>query len=42
MGQLVLEVERIVAGRAKVERINKANGQLITPNEILDKIREVK
>ena len=39
-GQLVLEVERIVAGKIAVERTNKANGQLITPNEILDLIEE--
>ena len=40
LGQLVLEVERVVSGRIVVERINKANGQLITPNEILNLIGE--
>ncbi len=34
MGQLALEVER-VAGRKKVTRINRANGELIPPDEIL-------
>jgi 2-oxoglutarate ferredoxin oxidoreductase subunit alpha len=36
-GQLVLEVER-VAGRQKVVRVNRANGEMITPQMILDAI----
>ncbi|MFU8772133.1 MAG: 2-oxoacid:acceptor oxidoreductase subunit alpha [Anaerolineales bacterium] len=35
LGQLALEVERIV-GRKKVTRINLANGELISPQMILD------
>jgi 2-oxoglutarate ferredoxin oxidoreductase subunit alpha len=37
LGQLALEVER-VAGRKKVSRINLANGEMITPQMILEKI----
>jgi 2-oxoglutarate/2-oxoacid ferredoxin oxidoreductase subunit alpha len=35
MGQLALEVERI-AGRRKVTRVNRANGEMVTPQMILD------
>ncbi len=35
LGQLVLEVERVVKGRASVERLNKVNGELFRPEEIL-------
>ncbi|MBN1179435.1 MAG: 2-oxoacid:acceptor oxidoreductase subunit alpha [Anaerolineae bacterium] len=34
MGQMALEVERVV-GRRKVRRVNRADGQLIKPDEIL-------
>jgi len=37
LGQLALEVERI-AGRSKVVRVNKANGEMVTPRMILDAI----
>ena len=37
LGQLVTEVERIV-GRRKVMRINRADGQMIDPQEILEAI----
>jgi 2-oxoglutarate ferredoxin oxidoreductase subunit alpha len=37
LGQLALEVERI-AGRHKVVRINRADGQMIDPEEILEAI----
>jgi 2-oxoglutarate ferredoxin oxidoreductase subunit alpha len=37
LGQLVLEVERVV-GRRKVVRINRADGQMIDPEEILEAI----
>ncbi len=37
LGQLALEVER-VAGRSKVVRVNRANGEMVTPQEILDAI----
>ncbi len=39
MGQLALEVERIV-GRAKVRRVNRADGLMITPEQILNAIQE--
>jgi hypothetical protein len=35
LGQLALEVERI-AGRRKVVRVNRANGEMITPNMVLE------
>ncbi len=37
LGQLVLEVERMV-GRKKVRRVNRANGEMVTPQMILDAI----
>ncbi|ARE42017.1 2-oxoglutarate oxidoreductase, alpha subunit [Rhodovulum sp. P5] len=39
-GQLVLEVERVLAGRATVEGLGKVDGQAITPDEIAAKARE--
>jgi 2-oxoglutarate ferredoxin oxidoreductase subunit alpha len=39
LGQLALEVERIV-GRRKVVRVNRANGEMITPQMILDAMEE--
>ena len=33
MGQLVLETERLI-GRQKVRRVNRADGQMITPDQI--------
>ncbi len=41
MGQLVLEVERVVKNDAQVHFLGKANGEMITPDEILSKIKEV-
>lgn len=37
LGQLALEVERI-AGRHKVVRVNRANGEMVTPQMILEAI----
>jgi 2-oxoglutarate ferredoxin oxidoreductase subunit alpha len=37
LGQLALEVER-VAGRSKVVRVNRANGEMVTPQMILEAI----
>jgi len=37
MGQLTLEVER-VAGRHKVVRVNRADGEMITPDQIVKAI----
>ena len=39
MGQLVLEVERVV-GRHKVRRVNRADGEMIQPTQILAGIEE--
>ncbi len=39
LGQLALEVERI-AGRHKVRRVNRIDGQMIHPDEILNSIQE--
>jgi 2-oxoglutarate ferredoxin oxidoreductase subunit alpha len=36
-GQIALEVERVV-GRQKVVRVNRANGEMVTPQMILDAI----
>jgi 2-oxoglutarate ferredoxin oxidoreductase subunit alpha len=41
MGQYVLEVERCAKGEAPVYRLNRANGKLIYPREILEKIEEI-
>jgi 2-oxoglutarate ferredoxin oxidoreductase subunit alpha len=40
-GQMVLEVERAVRGRAKVVPLNLVNGELFKPEEILAVIEEV-
>ena len=39
LGQLALEVERIV-GRRKVVRVTRANGEMITPQMILDAMED--
>jgi 2-oxoglutarate ferredoxin oxidoreductase subunit alpha len=41
MGQISREVKRVNKGTAKVFTINKVDGTIITPQEIMDKIREV-
>ncbi|RBP45591.1 2-oxoacid:acceptor oxidoreductase subunit alpha [Garciella nitratireducens] len=41
-GQLVLEIERIVKNDTQIDFLGKANGEIITPDEILSKIEEVK
>jgi 2-oxoglutarate ferredoxin oxidoreductase subunit alpha len=38
LGQLKLEVERAASGRSRVIGVNKVNGELITPGEIMDAI----
>ncbi len=38
LGQVALEVERI-AGRHKVVRVGRADGQMVTPDEIIDAMR---
>jgi 2-oxoglutarate ferredoxin oxidoreductase subunit alpha len=37
LGQLAYEVERMV-GRKKVKRVNRANGEMITPQMIMEAI----
>ncbi|MFQ6123679.1 MAG: 2-oxoacid:acceptor oxidoreductase subunit alpha [Candidatus Heimdallarchaeota archaeon] len=41
-GQLVKEVERCVAGQARVQLSSRLGGAIHTPDEILEKIQEVK
>jgi len=41
LGQLVYEVERAVKGKARVELLSKASGELITPKDIMKKVVEV-
>ena len=40
LGQYVREVELAVCGRAKVRPINRADGGIITPDQILAAMRE--
>lgn len=40
-GQLALEVERVVKNESNIFQLGKINGEVITPQEILSKIREV-
>jgi len=39
MGQLVLEVERVVKGRAEIKKVNRFDGEMINPYEILEAIK---
>jgi 2-oxoglutarate ferredoxin oxidoreductase subunit alpha len=41
MGQISREVKRVNRGVAKVIALNKVDGTIITPGEILDRITEV-
>jgi 2-oxoglutarate/2-oxoacid ferredoxin oxidoreductase subunit alpha len=41
MGQLVGEVERAAQGKTRVAGVNRYDGELITPAEILQKIKEL-
>jgi len=41
LGQLVLEIERVVQGRCPVHRVNRVTGEPIPPEEILAKIEEL-
>ncbi|KXZ39883.1 2-oxoglutarate ferredoxin oxidoreductase subunit alpha [Alkalithermobacter thermoalcaliphilus JW-YL-7 = DSM 7308] len=41
LGQIVLEVERIASKDAKVYGVNKSNGEYITPEEIINKVKGV-
>jgi len=42
LGQLVFEVERLVAGNCKIERVNKVGGVPIYPGEVLAKIEALR
>ncbi|NLG33540.1 MAG: 2-oxoacid:acceptor oxidoreductase subunit alpha, partial [Syntrophomonadaceae bacterium] len=41
LGQLVLEVERLVQNRQQVIRLNRVDGELISPDEIMQIVRGV-
>jgi len=41
LGQYRIEVERTVRGRAEVVGVNRANGELLSPDEIMQAILEV-
>jgi len=41
LGQMIDEVQRCIDGRAKVVGVNRVDGDPITPENILEKIREV-
>jgi len=41
MGQYVLEVERCAKGECPIYRLNRANGKIIYPSEILEKVEEI-
>lgn len=41
MGQLLEEVQKYLGCRIRVEAVDKVDGELITPGEILDKVEEV-
>ncbi len=40
-GQMVREVERVVKSNATVEHFGRANGEVLMPSEIVEKIKEV-
>lgn len=41
LGQYVQEIERIVKSDAKVSHVGKANGEVLTPQNIVDAVKEV-
>lgn len=41
LGQMVLEVERVVKSDAEVFHFGRANGEVLVPEEIVNKLREV-
>lgn len=42
LGQLVLEVQRVVEGRTAVAHIGRANGDVLTPAELVERVKEVR
>lgn len=41
LGQLILEVQRICNNIVEIDRVNKVNGEIIYPEEIINKVLEV-
>lgn len=41
LGQIKGEVERAARGKAEITGLNRVDGELITPQEIIDKVKEV-
>jgi len=41
MGQISREIKRINQGRSRVEKLNRIDGKLITPEEILEKLLKI-
>jgi len=41
LGQYILEVERVAGEKCHIEGINRADGEIITPEQILDRIKGV-
>ncbi|SHI93699.1 2-oxoacid:acceptor oxidoreductase subunit alpha [Lutispora thermophila] len=41
LGQIALEVERIIKDKAELKKVNKVNGEAIYPEEIIARIEEV-
>lgn len=41
LGQLVLEVQRVVNGQTAVTHFGRANGDVLTPSELVAKVKEV-
>ncbi len=39
-GQLVLEVERVIKNNCKLDFLGKVDGTVITPNEVIEKVKE--
>ncbi len=42
LGQVALEVERVIKGRTPIKGVYRADGELITPDQILQAVLEVK
>lgn len=40
LGQLILEIDRITKGDTRIVGVNKVSGEMITPDEIKEKVRE--
>lgn len=40
MGQLILEIQSISSGKIKISGLNKVSGEMITPDEIIARVKE--